>query len=98
MTGTWRERATPIIARVLKSTRGKSDAEIRAALREAYPFGQRKYHPYKIWLDECRRQRGLPRLSEWSNGKPNATRDRRKEADNPGQGELFGAEADGVFF
>jgi len=21
-------------------------------ISEAYPFGERKYHPYKIWLDE----------------------------------------------
>lgn len=53
----WRDRAGPIIARVLKETRGKSEKEIRAALREAYPFGERKYHPYKIWLDEIKRQR-----------------------------------------
>jgi hypothetical protein len=47
----------------------------RARLREAYPFGERKYHPYKIWLDEIRRQLGttdkkgiktdLKKLQEW---------------------------------
>jgi hypothetical protein len=30
---------------------------IHAALLAAYPFGERKYHPYKIWLSEIRRQR-----------------------------------------
>lgn len=58
MTSRWREHARPIIARVLSETRGKSEAEIRTALREAYPFGPRAYHPYKIWLDEIARQRG----------------------------------------
>lgn len=54
----WRNRASPLIAQVLKLTAGKTKKEVDAALREAYPFGQRKYHPYKIWLDEIRRQRG----------------------------------------
>src|SRR5579885_2310491 len=34
-------------------------AAVRAALRAAYPFGPRKHHPYRIWLDEISRQRGL---------------------------------------
>jgi hypothetical protein len=38
--------------------RGKSDAEVKKALFDAYPFGERKYHPYKIWLDEIARQMG----------------------------------------
>lgn len=59
MRGTWREHAAPIIAKVLKDTKGKTDKEIRKALREAYPYGQREYHPYKIWCDEIRAQRGL---------------------------------------
>lgn len=56
---TWRDRIRPIIAQVLKETQGKSEAEIRRALREAFPFGPRQYHPYKTWLDEIQRQRGL---------------------------------------
>lgn len=53
----WRNWAAPIIARILAETVGQSDREIRKALRDAYPFGPRKYHPYKIWCDEIRRQR-----------------------------------------
>jgi hypothetical protein len=53
----WRSKAAPIITRVLEETKGKPDAEIRKALHDAYPFGPRKYHPYKIWLDEIKRQR-----------------------------------------
>lgn len=52
----WREIAKPIIAEVLaKHPPGK---ERKKALREAYPFGERKYHPYKIWLDEIAKQEG----------------------------------------
>ena len=54
----WRNRARPIIARVLAETEGRPESEIRAALRDAYPFGPRSHHPYKIWLSEIKRQRG----------------------------------------
>lgn len=57
--GTWRQIAAPIIAEVLRDTAGQSEKEIRKALREAYPFGERRMHPYKVWCDEVRRQRGL---------------------------------------
>lgn len=56
MSGTWRDIAKPIIAQVIKDNKGKTEKEIKKALREAYPFGERKYHPYKIWLDECQVQ------------------------------------------
>jgi hypothetical protein len=52
----WRDSARPIIAKVLAENEGKSEKEIRKALREAYPFGVRQYHPYKIWCDEVKRQ------------------------------------------
>lgn len=57
----WRERAAPIVAQTLRATAGRPEAEVRAALRAAYPFGPREDWPYKVWLDEIRRQRGLPR-------------------------------------
>jgi hypothetical protein len=56
---TWRAKARPIIKQVLKETEGQGEKEIRKALREAYPFGPRQYHPYKVWLDEIKVQRGL---------------------------------------
>jgi hypothetical protein len=62
----------PIIEKVLAETSGKDEKEIVKALRDAYPFGPRKHHPYKIWLDEVKRQRGGSgvicddqRLVEW---------------------------------
>lgn len=59
----WRDKAAPIIAKILEATKGRDEKEIRAALRAAYPFNERKYHPYQIWLSEIRIQRGLkPKL------------------------------------
>lgn len=55
---TWREHCRPIIAKILADNKGKEEKEIRTALRNAYPYGQRAMHPYKIWCDEIKRQRG----------------------------------------
>ena len=61
-TKTWRDHARPIVARVLTETAGQSEEAIKKALFDAYPFGMREYHPYKIWLDEIRVQRGKKRV------------------------------------
>lgn len=55
----WRDRAKPIIRRVLTATQGQSEVEIKRALFHAYPFGERAMYPYKIWLDEIKTQRGF---------------------------------------
>lgn len=54
----WRTKAREIITDVLNKQKGAPESEIRKALHNAYPFGPRKYHPYKIWLDEIALQRG----------------------------------------
>ena len=54
---TWRDRARPIIAAVLRETEGQDEATIKRALRDAYPWGPRAMHPYKAWLAEIRHQR-----------------------------------------
>lgn len=56
---TWREMARPLIAKTIKANEGKPLPEIRKALAAVYPFGPRKYWPYKIWCDEIRFQLGL---------------------------------------
>jgi hypothetical protein len=53
----WRDKASPVIAEILARP-SLTIFEQNAELSKAYPFGERKYHPYKIWLDEIRRQRG----------------------------------------
>ena len=58
----WRSKARPIIATVLAANAGKDERTIRRALRVAYPFGPRLHHPYKIWCDEIRIQRGRKKI------------------------------------
>lgn len=58
MKSSWREYAKPIIAKVIAEHQGEDVKAIRKALHDAYPFGIRQYHPYKIWLDECAVQLG----------------------------------------
>lgn len=57
----WRTRVQPLVAKALQNAEGNSDKAFKRALLEAYPFGRRTGWPYKVWLDEIRRQRGLPR-------------------------------------
>jgi hypothetical protein len=53
----WRETSMRRCSAVLDALpKATTEKEARAALRNAYPFGQRKYHPYKIWCDEVRKQ------------------------------------------
>lgn len=60
MTHTWRSRCAELIRATIKANQGKSEREIRAALRKVYPWGPREHWPYKVWLDEIRRQLGKP--------------------------------------
>ena len=39
----WRDRAKPIIRRVLAETKGQSESDIKAVLFDAYPFHERQY-------------------------------------------------------
>ena len=52
---TWRAVSQRIIAKVEAEHKGSTYQEFRAALHNAYPFGQRSHHPYKIWCDEQRK-------------------------------------------
>jgi hypothetical protein len=52
----WRGIATPIIRRVIEENGTEDMAKLRRALRDAYPWGERRYHPYRIWRDEVKRQ------------------------------------------
>lgn len=59
---TWRNAAAPIIARVIREVGTDDPVALRRALREAYPWGEKRMHPYKVWLDEIRRQLAGPSL------------------------------------
>ena len=77
MSRSWRDIARPVIANVLKENEGKDEKEIRKALRDAYPFGERLHHPYKIWCDEIKVQTGKRRFGK------------KKTIEDPNQGNLF---------
>jgi len=47
---TWRTQSARIIAKALASVPATAtEKEVRAILYPLYPFGERKYHPYKQW-------------------------------------------------
>lgn len=55
---TWRDIAQPIIKEVIEREGRHDLRKLRKALRDAYPFSERRLHPYKVWCDEVRRQVG----------------------------------------
>lgn len=78
MRESWRDQVRPLIAQILEQCEGMDMKAKRKALREGFPFGERKYHPYKIWLDECKVQ--LKLKVNW----------REKQVESaPGQMDLF---------
>lgn len=58
--GRWADAAREAIAHVIRESRA-AGLDVRAtiaAIDAAYPFGERAYHPYKVWLVERRRAIG----------------------------------------
>ncbi len=92
MKSRWREHSRPIIARVLAETAGQPEADVRRALSDAYPFGPKSHHPYKVWLSEIAIQQGRkPPL-----GTRTAPRKGAPAPDDPNQGNLFDGELPAV--
>jgi hypothetical protein len=58
MESTWRTHARTVIAEVIKEC-GRDDPSLKMKLRAAYPFGERRYFPYKVWCDEVRKTLGV---------------------------------------
>lgn len=57
MGDTWRHRSRRIIRRVLAELGPRRRLKTkRAALRRAYPFGERNGWAYRVWCDEVRVQ------------------------------------------
>lgn len=54
----WREKAASVIREVINEVGTEDEKALKKALREAYPFGPKAMHPYKIWLDEIKVQTG----------------------------------------
>jgi hypothetical protein len=63
---TWRERAEEVIREQIAIGRAQDldDAQILRLVDAAYPFGQRKYWPYKAWLAARRSLLALPGSTE----------------------------------
>jgi hypothetical protein len=80
---TWRNDCRPIIAEVIQRVGTKDPKALRAALLEAYPYGQRSMHPYKIWRDEIRRQLNPPPKTAYRR------RPAQPQAEVPGQLSLL---------
>ena len=56
---TWRNSADKVLLELFDSLPADAtDEEIDAAVFDAYPFGMRKYTPYKIWLQQVKRHKG----------------------------------------
>jgi hypothetical protein len=58
---TWRARFAPAIRRVIRENQGQPEAVVRKALRDLWDeagMGERAMHPYKVFLDEIRKQLG----------------------------------------
>ncbi len=53
MKPSWRQQAQKVIFETLEKLPATASLdEKRRALFDAYPFGPREHHPYKIWCDE----------------------------------------------
>ena len=55
----WRQAAAPIIEEVIRCCGdGCDESFVRKAISASYPFGEREYWPYKVWLRDVSRQLG----------------------------------------
>jgi ABC-type ATPase with predicted acetyltransferase domain len=54
---TWRESAAARIAEIVATPeyRAADERGRKRILSEAYPWGERRMLPYKVWGEECRR-------------------------------------------
>jgi hypothetical protein len=56
MRSTWRDICRPIIYEVINSNPDLNEKDLKREISKAYPFGERRMHPYKIWLSEVKKQ------------------------------------------
>lgn len=63
---TWRDDARRRVEAVVAS----EPDDLKRALSDAYPYGQRRFHPYKIWREEVARALGKPKKVTARKGTP----------------------------
>ena len=51
----WRQQARRILNELAESNPDVTQKEMEQLIRDAYPWGPRAMHPYKIWLSERKR-------------------------------------------
>lgn len=56
---TWRERARTVVRPIVLQMGVSDPKATRKALREAYPFQEKRGYAYKSYLAECREQMGM---------------------------------------
>jgi len=54
----WRLKSRAVILQVIADNPDADPAKLRMLVSQAYPFGERRYHPYRIWLSEVKRLLG----------------------------------------
>jgi hypothetical protein len=64
MSRSWRDIFAPIIADVIRRIGTEDMRRLRSELRKAFPAGERRYWPYKVWLDEIRIQLGRKKIKQ----------------------------------
>jgi hypothetical protein len=78
----WRIKCRPIIEKIVLENKDKPEIEVRKLLSAAYPFGERRYHPYKVWLDEIKRQTGkmwpVGHKQKWLNQRKRMSKDQAR--------------------
>lgn len=52
---TWRNRARLVIEQVLQGVAENDPDKLWAILNDAYPFGERKHTPWKVWKEEVKK-------------------------------------------
>lgn len=80
----WREIARGVIERTAAAcaAEGLSEEETLKRIDGAYPFGERAYHPYKMWLDERKR---------WCTKQPQGAADARKAEEHARERAMLAA-------
>lgn len=53
-TSNWRRHSRIVIDRVIAENPGVDEATLFKRISKAYPWGERRYHPYKMWRLEVK--------------------------------------------
>lgn len=69
---------------------GMTDAALRRYVNEGYPYGEREYHPYEVWLRVFKEEMGTGPTGQPYKSKDEIARDEaRQKAIAAGQGVML---------